>query len=209
MVWVISVSVEAVFTVALLHDSFLAYSVLRIRIKMKPLILCSQKRQGNRHLSSSLSSARMLFLRAFPMGFLKVDLAFEIISRICWLVQSLDCLLSLAAISVLPLLTLLCCWDYGSLPLCLPQHLPDLFEDCLFQGSTVEHGTIAAPHRARWCLHSWASAGWVRSGLTSPMRWYRDRLLWKHGRSSSTAVDCFTNMYQSVSHSACPQAGSC
>lgn len=55
--------------------------------------------------------------------------------------------------------------------------LPDLFEDCLFQGFTGERGTIAAPCRAKWCRHSWASAGWVRSGLTSPMRWHRDRLL--------------------------------
>lgn len=64
MVWVINVCVEAVFTVVLLHDSFLARSVLRIRIKMKALTLCSQKRWGNTHLSSSLSSARMLLLRA-------------------------------------------------------------------------------------------------------------------------------------------------
>jgi len=74
MVWVINVSVEAVFTV-LLHDSCLAHSVLRIRIKMKPLILCSQKKQGTAHLSSSVCSAR--FLRAsrgiFGNGFITQD----------------------------------------------------------------------------------------------------------------------------------------
>lgn len=115
------------------------------------------------------------------MGFLEIYLAIKIISQMCWLFLWLYCLLSLAAISVPPLLTLLCCWGYWRLPLgvpLLPPHLLQLPENCLFQDFTVEPGTL--PCRARGCLHSWSSARWVCPCLTSPVRCCRDGLVFLH-----------------------------
>lgn len=105
----------------------------------------------------------------------------EIISQMCWLALLLYSLLSLVAISVSPLLTLLCCWGYWRLPLglpLLPPHLLPLPENCLFQGFTDEHGTL--PCRARGCLHSWSSARWVCPCLTSPVTCCRDALVFLH-----------------------------
>lgn len=121
--------------------------------------------------------------------------AFEIISQICWLVQLLDCLLSLAAISVLPLLTLLCCWDYSSLPLAFPS-FPHTCQISLrivfFRVSQLNIGLHhAGPGDA-------CTPGLVPDefALGSQVRWdgMGTDCRWKHGRSSSAAVNCFTNV---------------
>lgn len=130
------------------------------------------------------------------MGFLEVYSASGIISQVCWLIQSVVCLLSLAAISVPPLLMLLCCSDYSSLPLCLPSfpHTCQIFLRIVFFRVSQLNMVLQLHHAG---LGDACTSGLLLDELALGSQWggTGTGCCWKHSTSSSTAVGCFTNWY--------------